>query len=89
MIFYLVKEVSTATAENKSFAGQKHTGIYGKGDKLLAYDGDPWLNRKLDSYHIKEYGYTRKCDAVRNWTYKNPENSKYWKSAVEIVACVV
>ena len=41
--------------------------------------------KNLDAYMIKEYGYSRRSDAVRSWNYKNPENSPYWSCAAEIV----
>ena len=33
----------------------------------------------------KDSLYTRKCDATRSWIYKNPENTEYWQSTVEII----
>ena len=41
--------------------------------------------KKLNVYMIKEYGYSRRCDAARSWNYRNPENSPYWSTTAEIV----
>lgn len=83
---YLVKETSVATENNKNFRGQTQVNYYGKGDRSIAaiYIQEPSMvsNR---NYLVREYGYKRKCDAERNWTYKNPLNSEYWKSTVEII----
>lgn len=74
---YLVKQVSVATEENPNFAGETHVSFHGNHGifDINAYS----------EYLVKEYGYKRRCDAKRNWTYKNPENSRFWKSTVEIV----
>lgn len=89
MIKYLVNEVSIATEENVNFKGQYSNKFYGKGDKCVAHTGTHAEAvhdlEELNDWNIKEYGYDRMCDAVRNWTYKNPENSKWWKSTVCIL----
>lgn len=89
MKIYLVKETSVATSENRNFAGQTVINYYGVGNKSIGCYGThaeaTHTVQKLSPYMIKEYGYSRKCDAVRNWSYKNPENSKFWKSSSEIV----
>lgn len=76
---YLVKEVSTATSENKNFAGEVHVSWHGKSDEFC-YEGERFFR-----YLLEEYGYTRKVDAKKNWSYRNPENTRYWTSTVEIV----
>ena len=89
MIRYLVKETSVATKENRNFAGQELIGYFGKGDKMLAYFGShakaTHTEMDFDIPMIIEYGYKRKCDAARCWTYKNPDRSEFWDSEVEIV----
>lgn len=89
MKFYLVKETSVATSENRNFAGQIAINYYGVGSISIGCYGThaeaTHAVQELSQYMIEEYGYSRKCDAVRNWVYKNPENSKYWKSSTEIV----
>ena len=78
---YIIKETSIGTEENPNFAGWEQVSFHGIGDNiLLARD----FNRLYDRF-IWEFGYTRKCDAKRNWTYKNPENDNYWQSVVEIM----
>lgn len=87
--YYFVKEVSTATPENKNFAGQVHTYIKGKDNFRLFEDvPDGWYNKDLTDcpYCIREYGYKRICDAKKNYTYKHPENSWSWTTKVKIVS---
>ena len=83
---YLVKETSVATQENPSFAGETSIAFFGKDQSLLAQCGTHAFQH---FNHIgiwgKEKGYKRPSDAKRSWIYKNPENSKFWKSTVEIV----
>lgn len=88
MKMYLVKEVSRATAENLSFAGETSTVSFGKGQKQIKREGNhlPENNFDLTSYMVKDYGYRRRGDAKRSWVYRNPENSRFWASKVEIVA---
>lgn len=81
---YLVKEVSVGTEKNPGFAGKVMVSWNGKassGKDNFCFDGDKWF----DKWWIIEYGYNRECDAKRNWTFKNPENTRYWSSTVEIV----
>jgi hypothetical protein len=86
MTKYLVKYVSTATEQNKNFEGQIHTAIYGRGDKTLYYDGDPFLNIDiLTAPMVREFGYSRRQDALRSWIYRNPENTNWWSTTVEII----
>lgn len=86
---FLVKCHSVATPANKNFAGQENTTYYGKDQKLLASLGSHaeavYMAFDNRSWQTKEYGYTRKCDAVRSYIYKNPENTEYWQTEVEIV----
>ena len=87
-IYYAVQKVSTATARNERFAREVHVSIIGKDDKTLFYDTpDGWNNcNLLAPYWVREYGYKRKCDAVRNWTYKHPGIGKpYWDDEVSVV----
>jgi hypothetical protein len=89
MKVYLVMVTSIATKENTNFKGQESITYHGVGDRLIAHYGSHAVAthdvQKLDLYMVEKYGYTRKCDVKRNWSYKNPENSKYWKSIAEIV----
>ena len=88
---YIIRTVSTATELNKNFAGQTHTYYYGKGQELIAAYGtqDAYIDRNLAAWWIKEYGYSRICDAKRSWILNNPENSEWWNSTAEIVAVEV
>ena len=87
---YLVKETSTATPDNKNFAGTVQVAYYGKNQMLIKIetisgtainDFDP-----IQKWNIATYGYGRECDAKRSWIYNNPENTKSWSSTVEIVS---
>ena len=90
---FLVKTITKATESNTNFAGTESiSSYYGKNQKLLGHIGHIGSYAEashtamyLKEYLIKEYGYTRECDAKRSWCYKNPENSKYWTSTCEVV----
>ena len=86
MTYYVVKVVNTATNENKNFAGKVITSYYGKNCSLIDSD-DNFFSRSsgMVNYMLHNFGYNRLCDAKRSWMYKNPENTKYWKSTTEIV----
>lgn len=90
---YIVKITSIATENSRNFAGETSIGFYGKDQKLLSLKGDHHdkmnMSFDLSDYMIKEYGYNRKCDAMRSWIFKNPENTKYWQSEVEIIECEI
>ena len=38
-----------------------------------------------DPQFIEQYGYSRKCDAARNWIYKHVYNTEHWKWTAEVV----
>ena len=84
---YLVKEVSVATEQNPNFKGTYVVSYFGKGEKMVSHEGTGcyWDKFELHPYMIEEYGYNRPQDAKRNWIFKNPENTKYWTSEVEVV----
>ena len=88
---FLVKIISKAAEINPNFAGTEVISYYGKNQKLLghtgSYAGASHTTMDLKEYLIKEYGYTRECDAKRSWWYKNPETSKNWTSTCEVVEC--
>lgn len=86
---YIVKVTGKATENNPTFAAQEFVAYHGKDQKLLGYEGGyveaMHMVKKLNVYMIKEYGYSRRCDAVRSWNYRNPENSPFWSCTAEIV----
>lgn len=65
--FYFIEVISTATQENKNFAGDVHKYVYGKGEELVAFEmvknvsGDTCHLRAFDNtnveYYIREYGF--------------------------------
>ena len=85
---YLVKTISTATANNQSYGGETHVYIHGKDGYLLeAETRDPFVARDLITpYFVREHGYKRECDARRAYSYTHPENTEYWNSTAEIIA---
>lgn len=87
--FWFVKSISTATPENKNFAGEVHTYIFGK-DAFRLYEDVPggWYNKDLTDcpYCVLEYGYKRLCDAKRSYSYKHPQNDDSWRTTVKIVS---
>ena len=91
MIKYIIKTYSKATDSNKNFAGEDFTAYYGKNQKLLGFTGSHaervGMAFELMTWRIKDYGFSRVCDAKRSWIYKNPErNSPYWTpEVVEII----
>ena len=89
--FYAVHEISTATERNANFAGEVHAYIKGKENfTLFCETPDGWHNcNLLAPYWVKKYGYTRECDAKRNYTFNHPQNDKYWKTEVRIVRLLV
>lgn len=92
--YYLVRTVETATERNEDFPGEEHLSYFGKGEKMLFSAGhkDGAYNRNwLDARTVREYGYTRECDAKRNWIYKHPDINEHpgmgapmWKTATSI-----
>ena len=86
---YIIKETSVATPENQNFAGQTAIYYIGKGGSWLGKEGSyaeaSHSVEPLKDWLLEEYGYSRKCDAARNWSYKNPENTKWWSSTAEIL----
>ena len=87
--YWFVKSVSTATVENKNFAGEVHTYIIGKNEFRLFEDvPGGFYNKDLTDcpYCIVEYGYKRLCDAKRSYSYKNPQNDDSWRTSVKFVS---
>lgn len=86
---YIVKSVSRATDENEYFKGQEAIAYRGRAERLIGYQGThaeaDHMVQDINPYMLREYGYKRLCDAKRSWSYRNPENTKYWRTEVEIV----
>ena len=88
---YFIKITSVATETNKNFAGKTHIYLYGKEETLLETQGNESLKIDFSSYLAKEYGYKRKCDAVRSMKRHHELNQwaekefPYWTSTAEIV----
>lgn len=85
-IYYLTMNISTATAQNMSFGGEVHTYIHGKEDILLDADGNAYVTTHLlTPYWVRKYGYKTEAEAKRNWSYRNPENTQYWRTESRII----
>lgn len=88
---YFIKITSVATETNKNFAGQTHTYLYGKEEALIETQGSKSLQVEFSPYIAREYGYKRKCDAVRGLKHHQQLNQwaekefPYWLSTAEIV----
>lgn len=84
--FYLVKTVATATEENVNFKNHVVVCIHGKADETLYMKNSRYCDFDLVSpYYVKKFGYKRECDAKRNFSYNNPEHSKWWEETSEII----
>ena len=88
--FFLVYVVAKATENNPSFAGKVRKYIFGKGDELLWTDSPEITSYfrgydKLWASDVREYGYTRRQDAKRCYSYTHPEDGEYWKSKAYVV----
>lgn len=83
MIRYLVKTTSTATEKNVNFHGETKTYIHGKHGWSYNADGiQDWELKRIAQLD----GYTTEKMAMRNYSYKHPQNDAAWKSIAEIIA---
>ena len=88
--YFLVLVVATATDSNPSYAGAVRKYVYGKRDELLFTDSEEITKYKagydkLYASDIREYGYTRRQDAKRCYSYTHPDNNGYWTSKAYVV----
>ena len=85
---YFVEVVRRAT-ENNVNKGDCHVYVYGKKNMRVAeaHSHQTEFLKDMDFYgpYAKQYGYTRMCDACRNWCFKNTENDKYWESYSRVI----
>ena len=91
MIKYLVKETSTATKANPSYAGDVEITYFGREGKMIKREGShlPNINYDRTGYMLKGYGYDDIGHAKQSYAYKHPVNTEFWQSTVEIVAIEV
>ena len=89
MTKYIVRSISKATEANDNFAGEVILAHYGKENHLINHCGSHanaiWRSYPAWARDIREYGYDTEAAARRNWTYRNPENTKFWTSTVSIL----
>ena len=78
---YIIKVTATATSENPNFAGDVQTYYFGKDQFMISYRVEP-VNA-LSEYLVTEYGYKRRCDAVK--ASKFWDHAKYWDYVTEII----
>ena len=84
---FLIKVTATATDDNPNFKGDVNVFFYGKGSELLDIKTSREYDRKrMTSYDILKFGYSRKCDASRAFVFKNLNcGFEKWTSTAEIV----
>ena len=89
MTKYIIKVTTVCTHPN--FAGEVAINYYGRNDESLGCEGSHYEKHQFSRMHIgldrdlvREYGYSRRELATRNWSFKNP-NEKYWKGTAEIM----
>lgn len=96
MTRYIVKVTNVAKDTNPNFAGEISIHYYGVNDVHIAHEGSHadsiHTRRNITDWMVKEYGYKRHCDALRNSTYKYYKNdaehscaTKYWNCEAEII----
>lgn len=90
---YIVK--TTTVGIHPNFAGEVAINYFGKGEKHLGCEGSHYemhpqylMHRGLDLDLVEYYGYSRRELAMRNWSFKNP-NEKYWKGTAEIIEVTI
>jgi hypothetical protein len=67
--FYFIELISTATPENKNFAGDVHRGVYGKGEELVAFEIVKDVSR--NAYHLKEFDITNVECVIADYGFKS------------------
>ena len=80
---YIIKVTATATSDNPIFAGEVQTYYYGKNQFLILNSEEPL--DALSKYFLAEYGYKRRCDAVKAAKFWNNTPAKYWDYKTEII----
>lgn len=81
---YIIKVTATATSDNPNFAGEVHTYYFGKGQSLISDKVE--LVDALSKYLPTEYGYKRRCDAVKAAKFWNDTlGDKHWGYETEII----
>lgn len=88
--YFLVYVKAEATPDNPNFAGVVNKYVYGKGDELLYTDSKEITAysaeyNKLYASDIRAYGYTRRQDAKRCYSYTHPDNNGHWSSKAYVV----
>lgn len=85
---YLIKKIIKTTAEHPLGEGLEAISYEGKDSTFAAFLGAYYEaeNRSFDyrdSALTEAYGYKRKCDAKRSWTWNNPNTfeseSPFWE----------
>ena len=76
---YLVKVTYKAKENNPSFKDSVEIWYCGKNNHSTE---DP------SKYFINEYGYSRKCDALKNFHFKYDNSELFWWKNVEVIEVV-
>ena len=90
MTKYIVVVIAKAKDTNPSFPGQTAVFVYGKNEHMLARGGDHYNvnlfgKQKLWKSDVREYGYSRECDAKRSYIYTHSACEQYWDERVKVV----
>lgn len=81
---YITKVTATATSDNPNFAGEVKTYYFGKGQFMISDKAEHM--DELSRYLMTEYGYKRRCDAVKAAKFwDNTPDAKYWGYKTEII----
>ena len=81
---YIIKVTATATSDNPNFAGEVHTYYYGKNQSRISENEIVEPLTALSKYFLTEYGYKRRCDAVKASKFWD-NDAKYWDYVTEII----
>lgn len=95
---YIIKSHYIPTQEAIDLGHKEHDWFYGKDETTLIECPDGWSHPETgfltkSNYILKEYGYSRKCDAVRKMKFLQkldktyPE--KFWKVSREVMVVTV
>lgn len=87
-IRYIIKVTATATSDNPNFAREVRTYYYGKNQFLISNSEEPL--DALSKYFLAEYGYKRRCDAIKAAKFwNNTPEAKYWGYKTEIIEYIL
>ena len=72
--FYFIEIISTATPENKNFAGDVHRYVYGRKEELIAYETVKNVSGSPD--HLRQYDNTDTKWAAIEYGFKSAKTAE-------------